>query len=158
MLFTPFICLDKKKPWPAVTLEVTAGHWQEHTSVLTRTSWKQTMQSVFFVYLRKISFSVMLSVYIFLYFLYFGHRGYFLWPVWKCLMDPQIYAHAGKHMHRNNTVGTRRATCAEKNTIKHTHIHTHTHTHTHTHRLLGCQQPVFQGAEITVQCGETIQR
>lgn len=66
-------------------------------------------------------------------------------------MNPRIYAHAGIHMHRNDTVGTEAlivrcrtlqpTEVQEQNKIKRTHIQT---------RLLGSQQPVLQGAERSV--------
>lgn len=79
MLFTPFISLDEN-----LTRSDPGGHSGPLTGAHERAHPNQLKADdaiSLFVYLRKISFSVMLSVYIFLYFLYFGHRGYFLWPV-----------------------------------------------------------------------------
>lgn len=81
-------------------------------------------------------------------------------------MDPQIYAHAGIHMHRINTVGTD-ALIVMYRTLKPTEVQertkpsTHTHTHKYTLlRLLGSQQLVLQGADLTAKDRKmkTIQR
>lgn len=91
---------------------------------------------------------------------------FYFWSPWVPVACPkfacrrtQIYAHAGVHMCRNNTVDNISAnrnvwyTSAHWVTGENTHTHTHTCMHAHTHTdimLLGFQQPVIQGANISL--------
>lgn len=81
---------------------LTGAHIRAHQR--TQPAEMQTMQSVYF-FVSCVDYSVMLSVYIVLYFIYRSP-----WVLVACLshvfLNPQINAHAGVHMHKNNTVGT----------------------------------------------------
>lgn len=87
---------------------------------------------------------------------------FYFWSPWVPVACPkfacrrtQIYAHAGVHMCRNNTVDNISAnrnvwyTSAHWVTGENSHTYTHARTHTDI-MLLGFQQPVIQGANISV--------